>query len=416
MLRVAMLSVHACPLSPLGGWETGGMSVYVRELSRHLGRLGVSVDVFTRRQDPRVSKVVPFGPNARVVHLDAGPARRVPKGDVVNYLSQLACSLRRFQEREGLQYDVIHAHYWLSTRLATLFQDRWNVPLVMMFHTLARLKNQVTTSPLERESDLRAEIEQRGMQVADRIVAATRVDRTHMVRYYGVPPQKVVMIPCGVDLDRFQPRPRDEARHRLGLGDGPIVLYVGRIQQVKGVDLLPPIAAALAAKGRRDARVLVVGGRPSGAPNDPEAAELRRLSEMASRLGVADMVRFVGAVDHERLPDYYAAADVCIVPSRYESFGLAAIEAMACGTPVVASRVGGLQVTVEDGATGFLVPWRSPELFAEKLHLLLSDAPLRQRLGARAAESARQYAWPRVAAAILDLYQEVLAAKAVVSG
>lgn len=411
MLTVAMLSVHTCPLAPLGGWETGGMNVYVRELARHLGERNVRVDVFTRRQAEEPPTIREFAANARVVHLDAGPPAHIEKYQVLQHLPQFACGLRRFREQHGLRYDVIHSHYWLSGRVAAAFHEREHLPVVAMFHTLALMKNRVSHSEAERESEIRVAIERHTMQIADRVIAATPADQQQMVRLYGAAPSKISVIPCGVDLERFRPQDRGAARRALGLGDQPVALFVGRIQQLKGVEVLLR-ATALLARQQPDLglQAVIVGGRPeSDAPDDPEAVELRRLQRLAAELGVTEQVRWVGAVDHADLPRYYAAADVTVMPSLYESFGLVAVESMACGTPVVAAAVGGLRSTVADGESGYLIPWRHPQLYADRIAAIARDRRLRERLATGAIATARRFAWPTIAERVLEVYEAAIA-------
>ncbi|HEY1296319.1 MAG TPA: glycosyltransferase [Chloroflexota bacterium] len=402
-LKIAVLSMHTCPLAPLGGWETGGMNVYVRELSRAMAARGVTIDIFTRRQAPDVPDVVEYAPGARVIHIDAGPHRHVDKYDIIDYLPDFACGIQRFRALTGASYDLIHSHYWLSGRLGLLFRDRWGVPMVSTFHTLAQLKNRVAESAAEREQVVRFEIERRTMAGSDRIVALTAVDRQQMIRHYGEQ-APIVVIPGGVDLERFAPQPRARVRKQLGLAsDGKVVLFVGRIQRLKGLEVL---LRAFARLSDLNAELLIVGGRPG---TSPESREITRLQHLASRLGVAERTRFLGAVAHEELPMYYSAADVSVMPSSYESFGLVAVESLACGTPVVATRVGGLRSIVRDGETGLLVPWRDAELFAERLRWVLTDDAVRARLAAGARESVLEYGWDRIADEHLGLYAEVRA-------
>jgi D-inositol-3-phosphate glycosyltransferase len=249
--------------------------------------------------------------------------------------------------------------------------------------------------------------------IADRLVASTPVDRSHLERYYGADGDRVTIVPCGVDLRRFHPGSQGEARHALGWDHtDPVILFVGRIQRLKGIDLLLQTIALLAERQQGGEvprfRVVIVGGRADPAGNDPEAREIRRLQALAEALGIQDIVAWVGAVEHEALPAYYQAADVTVMPSTYESFGLVAVESMASGTPVVASRVGGLQVTVQDGRTGYLIPWRDPRLYADRLALLLTDPVLRRSLGAAGRERAAALGWERTAHDLLDLYHELL--------
>ncbi|MGI9145515.1 MAG: glycosyltransferase [Chloroflexota bacterium] len=400
-LRVAVLSTHTCPLAPLGGWETGGMNVYVRELGRALAARGVGVDIFTRRQSADVADVVEYALGARVIHLDAGPRRHVDKYDVLDYLPDFACGVQRFRALTGVSYDVIHSHYWLSGRLGLLFADHWGVPLVSMFHTLAQLKNRVAETAAEREQAVRYEIERRTMAGSDRVVALTAIDRKQTIRHYGAP-TPISVIPGGVDLGHFAPHPQAEARAALGLGSSEkIVLFVGRIQRLKGLEVL---LRAFSQLNDLNARLLIVGGQKG---TSHEGREITRLHQLATRLGIAERTTFVGAVTHARLPLYYSAADATVMPSSYESFGLVAVESLACGTPVVATRVGGLTSIVHDGETGFLVPWRDADLFAERLRQMLEDEPLRQRLGGQARKSVLGYGWDRIADEHLTLYEDV---------
>ena len=380
------------------------MNVYVRELGRALAARGVAIDIFTRRQSTDVADVVEYSPGARVIHIDAGPHRHVDKYDVLDYLPDFACGVQRFRALTGVSYDLIHSHYWLSGRLGLLFADHWGVPLVSTFHTLAQLKNRVAESAAEREQTVRYEIERRTMAGSDRVVALTAIDRQQILRHYETH-SPIDVIPGGVDLDRFSPVPRARARATLGLNpDQKVVLFVGRIQRLKGLEVL---VRAFARLGDLDARLLVVGGQPG---TGPESREISRLRHLVARLGIEDRTGFVGAVAHAQLPLYYSAADVTVMPSSYESFGLVAVESLSCGTPVVATRVGGLTSIVHDGETGLLVPWRDAEMFAESLRRVLEDSDLRQRLGSNARESVLGYGWDRVADEHLALYEDVRAA------
>jgi len=411
-MRVAMLSIHTSPLAQLGGWETGGMNVYVRELSRTLGERGVDVDVFTRRQDVNIETITPISSRARLIQLDAGPPRHIDKYAVVEYLPDLACNLQRFRNFSGKPYDVIHAHYWLSGRLALPFRDRWHAPLVSTFHTLGQLKNDVALDDTEREEAMRADIERRVMTCSDRVIASTPIDESHIIKRYGVPGAKITVIPPGVDLERFRPRRKSLARKRFGLGNSPLVLFVGRIQRLKGVDVLLQAMRSLndIAPGLQPT-VAVVGGAPEGERVDVEQREIERLIGLSQSLGIENQVRFLGSVPQESLPDYYSAADVTVMPSTYESFGLVALESMACGTPVVATRVGGLTTLIRDSETGYLVPWRDPSLFAQRIGAILTDASLHRYMRRRARERAMAYGWSATAAATERVYRQLVTSR-----
>jgi D-inositol-3-phosphate glycosyltransferase len=398
-LHVAMLSVHTCPLAALGGKETGGMNVYVREVSRELGRMGVSVDVFTRSQDPSIQRVVRLGERARVIHLAAGAEAPMARERVYDHMDEFVEGVEAWRIAEAIDYDLIHAHYWLSGVAALTLKRRWSVPVLQMFHTLARLKNRVARSAAELEPLVRVEEETRIVSDADRIVAANVVERAELLRDYGAHASRIATIPCGVDTDLFTPGDRAEARRRLGLDDRPVLLWVGRIAPIKGLDTLLDTVARLREAGR-DMRLLVVGGEADEPTNGHETSLRRRIAA----LGLGESVRFVGPQPQSVLPLYYAAADVTVLPSYYESFGMVALEAMACGSPVIASRVGGLVTTVRDGVTGFLVPDGDVEALAERIETLAGDPELRWRLGREGVRWAAQHRWPCVAEAVCKEY------------
>ena len=411
--RVAMLSVHGCPLDQLGSREVGGMQLYVRELSRELGRAGVHVDVFTRKTQPSLPRVVPFGPRARVIHLDAGPSHRIDKNAVVEHLPAFIHNLERFVERERIQHAVVHSHYWLSGWVGARLAELWRVPHVTMFHTLGRVKNRANTHAGGRrgvlESSMRNEIEHRIVKSADAIVASTVQELHALVEGYGARPSQITVIPPGVDLRVFEPVARAVARVTLGLS-GEVLLFVGRLDPVKGLDTL--LEALRLLSGRPTLKLLVAGG---SAPH-PQAGTRRvdhdetYLRHLAAELGVADRVAWLGPVEQERLPLYYSAADVCVVPSRYESFGLVALEALACGAALVAAPVGGLPQIVRDGENGLLVPERTPALFADRIARVLDDAALAARLRANARAPVLDYSWAANAARTLALYERLGAA------
>jgi D-inositol-3-phosphate glycosyltransferase len=282
----------------------------------------------------------------------------------------------------------------VGARLKTL----WHIPHVVMFHTLGEIKNRASYG--EHEPPLRIDAEAEVLRSADRVICATQQEATSLRQLYGAREEQIAVIPLGVDLDRFRPVAKRDARSTLGLThDERIILFVGRIEPLKGIDIL--ISAAAQLHDDENFQVLIVGG---DARTEQQVAELRAHAE---RLGIDHHVSFVGAVDHEALPLYYNAADVCVVPSYYESFGLVAIESMACGTPVVASRVGGLTTTISDGQTGYLIPWRCPEPFAERLELLLDNDELRASFGRAGREAVERYRWANVAEAVAALYDSV---------
>lgn len=394
---IAMLSVHTSPLAlPGSAKDAGGMNVYIRELAREMGHSGITVDIFTRRTHPDQPAIVVVGPRVRVIHIDAGPAAPVHKNDLYQCLSAFTRQIEEFAGREGRVYDLLHSHYWLSGVAAQRLARRWRVPHVTMFHTLAHLKQ--LANPAEAEPTLRLEMERHLIQHADRIIAATLDERMQIIRHCGATSSQVEVIPCGVDLRRFVPHDRQEARAQLGWqADQPVLLFVGRLDPFKGPDVLLRAAALM----REKARVVIVGGNMSG---DPELETLRGL---ARELDIHQRVSFLGARPQEELPLMYSAADVTVVPSYHESFGMAAVESLACGTPVVATRAGGLMTVIRHGETGYLVP-RSPGFFAERLDGLLSDPASLQAMSAAARFSIMRYSWQSVAALMSGVYEDVL--------
>ena len=408
MCKIAMISMHTCPLACpealLGGRETGGMNVYVRELSRELGRRGKSIDVFTRFQDEGTAQIEWFGEDARVVHLPAGPPAAYDKNKLVNHIDEFTAGIEAFAIQEGIRYDLVHGHYWLSGLVGKRLQQRWDVPFVQMFHTLGHLKNNVAKAVTDREVDVRIQAEGQVMRWADRLIAATPLERAQMAWCYGADTSKVAVVPAGVDTELFRPRDRAAVRRELGLPglDTPILLFVGRIERLKGIDtLLESVAVVSRTCTGRDLKVLIVGG---GGQTEQENAELRRVVKLHRELNLEEQVEFVGSKPQELLPLYYSAADITVMPSHYESFGLVAVESMASGTPVIASNVGGLSFTVKDGETGFLVPEENHFALAEQVHTLLKNADLRLRMGEQAAEHAQQYSWRNIAEQMVDIY------------
>ncbi len=393
MCRLALLSFHGCPVARLGEKDTGGMNVYVLQLAREFVAKGYEVDVFTRYHDPEDPKIVELEDGARVIHLNAGPLDAA-KEDLFNYIPMFLRDLNDFQRAEETPYDIIHSHYWLSGRVGMALSREWNVPHVTTFHTLAKTKLRARVG--EREPQLRQDIEALVMSDSDGIVVSTEEEKHDVISLYNAPSHKVEVIPAGVNLDMFSPVDQDCARRELGIQEENIILYVGRIEPLKGIDIL--LRAVPLLECANDLRVLVVGGNPSG------DTEMERLKTIAEELGIRDSVTFTGPVPQDRLPTYYSAADIFVLPSHAESFGLAALEAMACGTPVVVSRVGGLKTFVDNAETGYLVPWRCPEAFAQRLDMLLANPDLGRAMGNAAREKALSMGWNHVADRMLGYY------------
>ena len=408
MLRIAMLSYHTCPLATLGGKDTGGMNVYVRDLTLQLGRMGIHVDVFTRSQDEHVPHVLhDLGFGNRVVHIPAGPENPLPKQGLVDHIPEFVAGIQAFAEEKGIHYDLIHSHYWLSGIAANMLADEWDVPIVHMFHTLGAMKNRIARNAEEREGQYRVDGEKQVLARADRLIVATPAEQSQLQFLYQADVRKMTIIPPGVDTSRFYPIPQDEARAYIGVKpDDCMALFVGRIEPLKGIDTLMKAVAIL---GMHDAQnpfyVAIIGGDPDAAPEEM-TEEMARLQSMCDELCLGQMALFLGKRAQDTLPYYYSAAEVLVMPSHYESFGMVALEAMACGTPVIASQVGGLAYLVKDGETGYHVPYDSPEILSEKLGALLCESDLRNQMGEKAAIHARQYAWDKIAEKIIAVYRE----------
>lgn len=405
-MRVAVLSYHSSPLDPPGAGDAGGMTVYVRHLAEALASRGVSTDIFTRATGASRTPT-PLSPGVRVVPIGAGPEGLVPKEALQDHLDEFAAGIRAFATGQRISYDLIHSHYWQSGLAGIALRRGWNVPLVHSPHTLGRVKNRFLAPGDEPEPALRIAGEDAIKAGVDVVVASTDDEVQQLGCLYGVSHDRLKTLHPGVDHDVFRPLPRDGARAELGLVDEAVMLFVGRIQPLKGVDLAISALEELVPALDRRVVLLVVGGA-SGRNGDHEIARLR---ELAAGLGVSDNIVFAGPQPHDRLPVYYSAADVVTVCSHSESFGFAALEAHACGAPVVGTAVGGLSHIVRDGSSGFLVDTRDPSVFAARLKTLLSDEDLRRSFSAEAVASASAFSWQRSADAFLELYECLLRAE-----
>lgn len=407
-----MLSYHTCPLATLGGKDTGGMNVYVRDLSHQLGADGIHVDVFTRSQDEHVPHILhELGFGNRVVHIPAGPEIPLPKPELNRYLDQFVNGIIEFAVQKGCRYDILHSHYWMSGIAALELKKHWRVPVVHMFHTLGKMKQRVARPEEEVEGDYRIAGENRVLKEVDCVIAATPAELAQLQWLYQADVSKIRVIPPGVDLSRFYPIPKDEAKEYIGIPPCErMLLFVGRIEPLKGLDVLFKAIALMRQNGlweRTPFCLAVIGGNEDGEPEN-RGSEQERLSALRSEYGLDDLVAFLGKKSQDTLPYYYSAAEIVVVPSHYESFGMVALEAMACGTPVVASNVGGLAYLVQNGSTGFTVPVDEPQLLVECIAKLLSDSELRARMGKQAAEFAKGFGWNIIANKIIALYQSVL--------
>ncbi len=400
-----MISVHTSPLATLGGADAGGMNVYIRELSCHLAQRGCVVDIFTRRTSPHTPECQAICPGVTVIAINAGPPAPLGKDDLFPLLPAFATEMARYSLRHSVRYDAVHAHYWLSGWTAQLMKQHWHLPFVQMFHTTTRMKHSVA-GPGQAEPQLRADIERRLVALADSTIAANPDEQVDLIRDQGASAAKVCSVPPGVDLQTFQPGNRSAARQSLGLpNDESIILFVGRVDPIKGIDTLLVALALLQARTRPRPQLLLIGG-DLGDNGEPTGA-LADVQRQARSLGVESTVIFAGSQPQDLLPAYYRAADIVAVPSRYESFGLVAAEALACGTPVVASRTGGLRFIVDEERSGLLVPPNDPKALADSLHRVLLDRALHDALASGALSSVQRFSWPTVADAILRVYDRL---------
>ena len=398
-LSIAMLSIHSSPIGELGKRDTGGMSVYIRELARVLGKEGHRIDIFTRLQDPAGTQQLQLYENVRLIHLPAGNNGAMATLALYPYLGEFSRQLEEFRAAEGLHYDLIHSHYWLSGQVGRWLQDRWQVPHMVMFHTLGALKN--LTVQEEQESELRIATERELVQTCQRILAATEREKEHLLRYYGARVDKIGVVPCGVNLELFHPMDKKTARRELGFADDEaMVLFVGRLSPIKGADRLLHAMPHLAR--RNGVRLVIIGG------DDGQTPASQNLQRLSWELGLQEAVVFVGRVEHEKLPPYYCAADVVVLPSRYETFGLVALEALASGTPVVATPVGAMDSLIRQAESGEVVADGSPyrlaagidRFLAKRLNGGVSAAAIRATVGG--------FSWSRVASAVVREYAMLL--------
>jgi D-inositol-3-phosphate glycosyltransferase len=401
--RAAVISLHASPTASLGSSANGGLNVYVREVCGALSRRGVATDVFTRRLSNQTPAFESLAPLSRVVYLPAGEYT-VEKNGLVDHVDTFTQNVEEFVERCGLRYDMIYSHYWLSGLAACRLRPSMRLPWGHTAHTLAVVKNRKLAPGDLPEPELRVIAEGEIARCADLLIVSTVAECDELRQGYGVRPEKVAVVTPGVDLLAFRPQPRPLARLVVGHPDARLFVFVGRLERLKGVDLILRALALITAEGRHpDVRLLVLG-EDSGVGGLSEKA---RLQSLASELGITDRVDFLGSVAQPRLANYYAAAEATLMPSYNESFGLAGLEAQACGTPVVTSRAAGLASVVRDGVSGFLADAQEPEVYAGFMRRLLEEPGLSERLGRSGRKLAERFSWQRTADEVLDRFRSI---------
>ncbi len=393
-----MLSAHSCPVGTLGAKDTGGMSVYIVEIARELGKQGHLVDAYTRVHDPKDPQIINLGQNARLIHLRAGEVEQIPKLAVYSYLPDFARNLENFRKHNDLQYDLVFSHYWLSGWVGEYLQQWWHVPHITMFHTLGAVKNTIGIG--EDEPELRIETERDLAQNCHHIIAPTEKEKEELILHYGASPARISVIPCGVNLELFQPVDKEMAKQELGFGDDKIILFVGRVEPLKGIEQLLKTMPYL--QNSQGTKLVLIGG------DENSQYEMERLQRLSRDLHIEDSVTFLGSIKQERLPYFYSAADVCVIPSYYESFGLVTLESLACGTPVVATDVGDFKSIIRQGETGYVVMDNTPHRLAEKIDLLLSKPGSDMKSALSIRESVTEFSWSNIAQQIIKQCQEVL--------
>jgi len=399
--RIAVISMHTSPTASLGKNANGGLNVYVREVCLAFSDRGIATDVFTRlqsRDDPAVEALAPL---SRVIYLAAGYG--LDKYSLINEAPAFASQVAAFAASAGIQYDLLFSHYWLSGEVACLLRPQLAAGWAHVAHTLGLVKNRSLASGARPEPQNRIRLEGEIAQQADLLLASTVEEADELVNSYGANPDRVFVVPPGVDLATFRPLDRDEARQKIGYKGGPLLLFVGRLERLKGVEIAIRALALLSDRAHPDLRLLVLGEDS----RDGDESEKERLKAIASSLGVRDRVDFLGSVVHHELPYFYSAADACVMPSYSESFGLVGLEAQACGCPVVASDVPGLRSVVRDGVSGYLIDGNDPATYAERIGRLLADPQLAQQMGRHGSLLAQRFSWTRTADRLATLFDAV---------
>ena len=394
--------MHTSPTASLGQNGDGGLNVYVREVSSAFSDRGIATDIFTRRQSPDDPVMESLAPLSRVIYLPAG--RSLDKYSLYNEVPDFAAGIRSFAEREHLTYDMLYSHYWLSGEVACLLRPELGVAWAHTAHTLGLVKNRTLASGARPEPALRIQVEGEIAEQADLLIGSTQDEADDLVRLYGANREHVHVVAPGIDLATFQPFDRAEARRQIGYGPGRLLLFVGRLERLKGVDVAIRALSLLRDRDHDDVRLIVLGEDV----RDGDESEKERLKSVATASGVRDRVDFLGSVAHHELPYFYAAADVCVMPSYSESFGLVALEAQACGRPVVASGVSGLRSVVRDEVSGYLIDGHDPAIYAERIGRLLADPELAQQMGRRGRLLAQRFSWTRTADRLGGLFESAI--------
>jgi len=397
-LNIAMISIHSCPLGVLGGRDTGGMNVYIREMARELAKRGHTIDIYTMAHQPQHGPPINLGQNVRIIHLETGVNEDMPKLAIYDHIQRLAYGAEDFRKYNQMEYDLIHSHYWLSGLIGKQLQALWHVPHAVMFHTLGAVKNSIGIG--EHEPELRIESEREVIGSCHRIIASTAKEKEELIKHYGASPEKIAIIPCGVNLDLFKPVDKETARKELGLDHQKVILFVGRIDPLKGLEQL--LAALTYIEGEKPPLLMIVGG------DEHSQGQVQLLQQAAKDLHIQDRVSFVGSVAQDKLPLFYSAADICAIPSYYESFGMVAMESLACGTPIVANNIGGMRHIIRHGEMGRIVKDNSPHNLANEISALLCRQEDKDQHVTTRRNKMTEFSWATIADRILQEYDRLL--------
>lgn len=405
---MAMISFHTCPLASQEGKETGGLNVYVLELSKELAKNGFRVDIFTRSQDQKQPKIVSLSPNLRVIHLLAGPERYVPKKQLLDYIPEFVKNYHAFAKEQNTNYDLLHCHYYLSGVAGLKIIKRHNLPLVMTFHTLALMKNLVARDELEKEEKERVDAEFLLTKKAQKIIAPSESDKNYLQYLYNVLPEKITVVAPGVDTNIFKPIDKDKAKRFIGADPKhKIVLFVGRLEPLKGIDVLLYAIKILLVKKRLPLCLWIVGG-DAAQKYQSRSRELGKLENLRKLLHLTTVVKFLGQRPQSRLPYYYNSSEVVVIPSHYESFGIVALEAMACGVPVITTNVSGVAGLIDEKHQSLITSVNNPLLLAMQIEFLLTNEKSHKKISAEILKNIKDLAWKNTAKGVEAVYNEAL--------
>jgi len=404
-MKILVISYHTCPVNKLGSKDSGGLNIYLREISEELGATGHEVDIFTRKHDLQDPLEIEMNGNSKVVHLDAGDLNH-EKQQMHNFIDLFTENLMNYIYEQNLQYDLIYSNYWMSGMVGELISEELKIPHIITFHTMGLTKR--TFSYLENESDFRIENELKLINASDAIIVPTYQEKENLILNYKTE-NNIYIVSPGVDLDKFKSKNKFKSREKLKLSQtSKLLLSVGRLEPLKGYDVLIHALSFMNISDDFDVQLLIIGG------DSKSKKELERLNSLTRKHGLDKRVNFLGVVDHDELPEYFSAADIFVMPSAHETFGIAALEASACNLPVIAPQVGGLKSVIKHAKTGFLSDSnRCPESLMHYLEILLKNEPLREQFGINSRSHAMNYSWEKSSKDLIEVFEDVLSKRLV---